>query len=91
MALTLTNLYLEDSQRAFLARRAKAAKTNLSIEARRAIDAFKNGISIEELDLFDAATKQAANDIAAMNEILDKGLARSESFFEEIAQLKGKA
>lgn len=48
------------------------------------------GISMEELDLLDAATKQAANDIAAMNEILDKGLARSERFFEEIAQLKGK-
>lgn len=91
MALTLTNLYLEDSQRAFLAKRAKASKTNLSIEARRAIDACRDGISMEDLDLLDAATKQAANDIAAMNETLDKGLARAERFFEEIAQLKAEA
>lgn len=91
MALTLTNLYLEESQRKFLARRAKAAKTNLSVEARRAIDACRDGISLEELDLLDTTTKKAADDIAAMNEVLDKGLARADRFFAEIAKLKNAA
>jgi hypothetical protein len=91
MALTLTNLYLEDSQRKFLARRAKAAKTNLSVEARRAIDASKDGISLEELDLLDTASKKAAEDIAAMNAMLDAGLLRAERFFAEITKLKNAA
>jgi hemerythrin-like domain-containing protein len=98
MALTLTNLYLEESQRKFLAKRAKAAKTNLSVEARRAIDACKDGISLEELDLLDTATKKAADDIAAMNDeiaamnqVLDKGQARADRFFAEIAKLKDAA
>lgn len=90
MALTLTNLYLEESQRKFLNQRAKAAKTNLSVEARRAIDAYREGLSREELDLLDSATLKAAEELAAMNELLDSSLARSERFFADIEKLRRK-
>lgn len=91
MALALTNLYLESSQKKFLEKRAKENKTNLSVETRRAIDAYEAGMSVDELLLVDAATKQAAVEIEAMNETLDNGLKRAEAFFAEIAKLKGKA
>lgn len=91
MALVLTNLYLGSSQKKFLEKRAKENKTNLSVETRRAIDAYEAGMNVDDLLLIDAATKQAAVEIEAMNETLDNSLKRAEVFFAEIARLKGKA
>jgi hypothetical protein len=87
--LTLTNVYLERKQKEALARKAKARGTNLSAEVRSAIDAYLAGVSAEELQLLDAATRKAESDIEEMNAILDRANARARRFFKELEQLRG--
>ena len=53
MAAVLTNLYLEAGQRKFLEKQAKTNGTNLSSEARAAIDLYKAGVSLGDLELLD--------------------------------------
>ncbi|MSQ58755.1 MAG: hypothetical protein EXR36_03690 [Betaproteobacteria bacterium] len=88
MALVLTNIYLEPSQKKFLEKRAKQNDSNVSVEARNAIDLYKLGISAEDLDMLDKATAQAKNDIDGMIEILDLGARRAEAFFKKIDAIK---
>lgn len=89
--LVLTNVYLEQSQKKAIARKAKASGTNLSIEVRRAVDAYLAGVSTDELHLLDAATRQAKIEIDQMNAILDAGQARARKFFAEIEKIKATA
>ena len=88
MAAVLTNIYLEPAQRKYLEQCAKRNKSNLSAEARRAIDLYRDGISLDELTLLDDATRRAAEEIAEMNAILDRGLARAKDFFQQIDALR---
>jgi hypothetical protein len=89
--LVLTNVYLEQSQKKAMARKAKASGTNLSVEVRRAVDAYLAGATEEELQLLDAATRQAKTDIDQMIAILDAGQARARKFFAEIEKIKAKS
>ncbi len=86
--LTLTNVYLERKQKEALARRAKARGTNLSAEIRSAIDAYLAGVSAEELQLLDEATRKAEAEIKEMGAILDRANARARRFFKEIERLR---
>jgi len=86
--LTLTNVYLERKQKEALARKAKARGTNLSAEVRSAIDAYLAGVSAENLQLLDEATRRAETEINEMNAILDRANARAQRFFKEIDQLR---
>ena len=81
MSLILTNIYLEPSQRKALQARAKRNRTSLSVEARKAIEAYAAGLSVEELRLLDEATRKAKRDIDEMIAVLDAGVARSKRFF----------
>jgi Ribbon-helix-helix protein, copG family len=87
-SLALTNVYLESEQKKALARKAKSNGTNLSVEVRQAVDAYLAGVSVDELKLLDAATKQAKTDIDAMNAILDGAQKRADRFFRDIAAVK---
>jgi len=87
--LTLTNVYLERKQKAALARQAKVRGTSLSAEIRSAVDAYLAGVSAEELQLLDEATRRAEADIKEMNSILDRANARAQRFFREMAELRG--
>ena len=87
--LTLTNVYLERKQKEALARKAKARGTNLSAEVRSAIDAYLAGVSAEELQLLDEATRKAESEVKEMNAILDRANARAQRFFKELEQLRG--
>jgi len=86
--LTLTNVYLERRQKEALARKAKARGTNLSAEVRSAIDAYLAGVSAEELQLLDEATRKAESEIKEMNAILDRANARAERFFKDLEQAR---
>jgi hypothetical protein len=86
--LVLTNIYLEQGQKKAIARKAKARGTNLSVEVRRAIDAYLAGVTEEDLRLLDAATRQAKVEIDQMNAVLDAGQARAQKFFAQIEKIK---
>ncbi|MBI5752949.1 MAG: hypothetical protein HZA59_12540 [Hydrogenophilales bacterium] len=89
--LVLTNVYLEDTQKKALAKKAKADGTNISAEMRRAVDVYLAGMNEDDLRLLDEATKQAKVEIDEMNQILDNGLKRANKFFAEIEALKAAA
>ncbi|MBX3622259.1 MAG: hypothetical protein KF891_20025 [Rhizobacter sp.] len=91
MAAILTNLYLEPGQRKFLEKQAKTNGTNLSAEARSAIDLYKAGVSKSELELLDLATRRAKEDLDAINATLDAGQRRAELFFAQIESIKADA
>jgi len=86
--LVLTNIYLEQGQKKAIARKAKASGTNMSVEVRRAVDAYLAGADADELRLLDAATRQAQVEIDRMNAILDAAGARARKFFAEIERIK---
>ncbi|MBC7956032.1 MAG: hypothetical protein H7Y33_09215 [Cytophagales bacterium] len=88
MAAVLTNVYLEPGQRKFLEKQAKLNDTNLSAEMRSAVDLYKAGVSMSELELLDLATRRAKDDLDAINTTLDNGQRRAELFFAQIASIK---
>lgn len=89
-SLVLANVYLEETQKKALAKKAKAHGSNLSAEMRRAVDVYLAGVNADELRLLDDATRQAQCEIDEMNRILDAGLLRAESFFARIEEIKGQ-
>ena len=88
MSLILTSIYLEPRQRKALQARAKRNRTSLSVEARKAIEAYAAGLSVEELRLLDEATRKAKRDIDEMSAVLDAGVARSKRFFAAIERIR---
>jgi hypothetical protein len=88
VAAVLTNLYLEPGQRKFLEKLAKTNGTNLSVEARSAIDLYKTGVTLPDLELLDLATRKTKEDLDAINATLDNGERRAELFFAQIASIK---
>lgn len=86
--LALTNVYLDAEQKKALTKRARLKGTNLSVEVRNAVDSYLAGVTVDELQMLDAATRQAGEHIDEMNAVLDAGLKRSESFFREIEAVK---
>jgi len=91
MSAVLTNLYLEAPQRQFLETRAKKRGTNLSSEARAAIDLYKADVSLPELELLDVATQRAKADIDAMVAVYDRAERRAKKFFAQIEAIKAGA
>jgi hypothetical protein len=91
--LVLTNIYLEPGQKKAIARKAKANGTNVSVEVRNAVDAYLAGLGAEELQLLDAATRQAKIEIEIdqMNTLLDAGQVRARNFLSEIKRIKAAA
>jgi hypothetical protein len=88
MALALTQVYLEPSQKISLAARAKEMGRKPSEAIRDAIDAFVAGVTVEDLKLLDVATKKAEKDLKEMVAVLDASNKRSTKFFAEINKIK---
>jgi hypothetical protein len=86
--MELTNLHLRRSQKRALKERAKAKGTNVAEEIRNAVDAYLAGVTPEELQLLDAATKQAESAIAEMNAMLAATNRRAEQVFAELEALR---
>lgn len=87
--MELTNFHLGRKQKAALKERARAKGTNVAEEIRSAVDAYLSGVAPEDLELLDAATKQAADAIAEMNDMLDATNRNADRIFAELEKLRG--
>ena len=66
-----TQIHLKPAQKKALRERARANKTNVAEEVRRAVDAYLGGATPEELALLDQATRSAQALLTAMSENLE--------------------
>lgn len=83
-----TMVYLTQEQKSGLARRAKQRRTKVAAEIRAAVDAYLAGVTPQELELLDAATRRAQEEIAAMVRTADELLAEHARFSREMARLR---
>jgi BMFP domain-containing protein YqiC len=84
----LTQVYLDQSQKTALQKRAAAKGTKVAEEIRNAVDAYLAGITPEELELLDAASREAAKEFDAMSQALDATNRKLDSVFEELESLR---
>jgi F0F1-type ATP synthase membrane subunit b/b' len=89
--LQLTQVYLEPRQKAALQKRAKAKGTKVAEEIRRAIDAYLAGITAEELELLDAATRAAKAHLDEMAAELDGVNRRVDAALGEMDRLRAES
>ncbi len=87
--MELTNFHLGRKQKAALKERARTKGTNVAEEIRNAVDAYLRGVSPQDLELLDAATRQAADAIAEMNDMLDTTNRSADRIFAELEKLRG--
>ena len=65
-----TQIHFKPAQKKALQARARANKTNVPEEVRRAVDAYLAGLTSDELALLDQATRQAATMLSQMSQTL---------------------
>ena len=87
--MELTNFHLGRKQKQALKERARAKGTNVAEEIRSAVDAYLCGVTPQELELLDAAARQAAGAITEMNDMLDATNRRADQIFAEMEKLRG--
>ena len=90
MAMELTQVYLEPSQKKALQAKARAHGTGLAEEVRRAVDAYLAGVSPEDLSLLDAGSRKAAKHLVEMSEELDRINARLDETFATLTHTRRK-
>jgi hypothetical protein len=91
-AMQSTMVYLTPEQKTGLAKRAQQRKTKVAAEIRSAVDAYLAGATPQELELLDAATRRARDEIDAMIRTADQILASHQAFLREMRKLrKGRA
>lgn len=86
--LSITQVYLEANQKKALQVRAKERGTKVSEEIRNAISAYLEGISAEELQLLDAASKHAGAELEAMGRTLKATNAKLDRLFADIDKFR---
>lgn len=89
--LQLTQVYLEPTQKKAISAKAKSLGVKPSELIREAVDTYLAGMTAEELVLLDHASRQAADEFAAMSKQLDATNARLDRAFKEIEALRRKA
>lgn len=87
-AMQSTMVYLTLEQKTGLARRAQQKNTKVAAEIRSAVDAYLAGVTRQELELLDAATRHAQTEIAGMVKTVDQILAGHEAFLREMRKLR---
>jgi len=90
-AMQSTMVYLTQEQKSGLARRAQQRKTKVAAEIRSAVDAYLAGVTPQELELLDAATRRAKVEIDAMVRTADQMIADHKSFLREMRALRRDA
>jgi len=85
--LQLTQVYLEPEQKKALQERARLKGTKVAEEVRAAVDAYLTGVSSEELELLDAATREAKTQLDAMIARLDETNRKLDGILAEREQL----
>ena len=89
--LQLTQVYLEPRQKVALQRRAKAKGTKVAEEIRKAIDAYLAGVPAEELELLDAATRAAKQDLDQMAADLERVNRRVDATLAEMDRVRAES
>ncbi|HLB15667.1 MAG TPA: hypothetical protein VJM14_12105 [Burkholderiales bacterium] len=89
--LQLTQVYLEPRQKAALQRRAKAKGTKVAEEIRKAVDAYLAGVTAEELELLDAATRAAKVDLDQMAADLERVNRRVDAALAEMDRVRAES
>jgi hypothetical protein len=89
--LQLTQVYLEPRQKAALQRRAKAKGTKVAEEIRKAVDAYLAGVTAEELELLDAATRTAKVQLDEMAAELEGVNRRVDAALDEMDRIRAKS
>jgi hypothetical protein len=87
-AMQSTMVYLTAEQKSGLAQRAQQRKTKVAAEIRSAVDAYLAGATPQELEMLDAATRRAGEEIAAMVKTADAILAGHAVFLREMRKLR---
>jgi hypothetical protein len=87
-AMQSTMVYLTQEQKSGLARRAQQRKTKVAAEIRSAVDAYLAGVTPQELELLDAATRSAKAEIDAMVKTADEMFAGHKAFMREMRALR---
>lgn len=90
-AMQSTMVYLTPEQKTGLARRAQQRKTKVAAEIRAAVDAYLAGVTPQELELLDAATRRAKQEIDAMLKTADAILESHAAFLREMRRLRREA
>ena len=86
--LTSRPIFLDAKQEAALREHAKARKTSLLQEVRNAIDTYLAGATPEELELLDAATKVAGQDLAHVAQRLNRTNRRLDKMFVQMQRIR---
>lgn len=87
-AMQSTMVYLTQEQKTGLAKRAQERKTKVAAEIRSAVDAYLAGVTPQELEMLDAATRRAKQEIDGMLKIADEILASHAAFLREMRKLR---
>ena len=87
-AMQSTMVYLTSEQKSGLAKRAQQRKTKVAAEIRSAVDAYLAGVTPQELELLDAATRHAKVEIDAMLKTADEMLGSHQVFLREMRKLR---
>jgi gamma-glutamylcysteine synthetase len=88
-SMEVTQIHFRPEQKKKLQARARANKSNVAEEVRKAVDAYLTGVTAEELELLDAATKNVEVMLAEMAAALDATNRKAERIFAEMAALHG--
>lgn len=90
-ALKLTQVHLEPRQKAELQRRATANGTKVAEEIRKAVDAYLAGVTAEELEVLDAATRAAKALLDGMAADLERVNRRVDAALVEMGRVRASA
>jgi len=83
-----TQIHFKPSQKAALQARAKTNNTNVAEEVRRAVDAYLGGVTTEEVELLDQATRQAKELLLQMSQTLETTNAHLRDVFAQRDRLR---
>ncbi|HED18412.1 MAG TPA: hypothetical protein ENI74_02785 [Gammaproteobacteria bacterium] len=86
----LTQVYLDAEQKTALQKIAKAKGSKVAEEIRSAVDNYLTGITPEELDLLDVASRETAKEFDAMSKTLDTTNKKLDSIFRELEKVRAK-
>ena len=89
-ARQLTQVYLDPHQKEALQKRAESKGTKVSEEIRSAVDVYLAGLSPQELELLDAASREAEKELKAMAETLDATNDKLDAVFDELERMQAE-
>ncbi len=87
--LEITQVYLDPTQKKALQERARKRGSKMSEEIRNAIEAYLEGVSVEELRMLDAASRQAAQEFKEMSVSLKATNKKLDAMFAKIEKIRG--